>query len=247
MRVAVCGRNLDDLLPLLERFGVERVERDPDLVISYGGDGALLGAERDYPGIPKCPIRDSRTSEKCPEHSEAELLSRLLAQDLPAERIIKLVGCVSQEREVIGLNDVVINKENIASAVRFRVCVDGVLYAEHQIVGDGLVAATPFGSTGFYRAITRSLFRLGIGLAFNNTTEPLDHLVVGEDTHVDVEILRGPAVLLADNSPDRIPLTEGDHVLIRRHPQKVTVHGLDSFRCRRCFELRYREEPCRVW
>ena len=51
-RVKIVGRNLDDLRPLLKMFPVKLVETEPDLVISYGGDGSLLGAERDFPGVP---------------------------------------------------------------------------------------------------------------------------------------------------------------------------------------------------
>ena len=38
---------------------LEYVESDPDLVISYGGDGIFLIAERIFPGVPKILIRDS--------------------------------------------------------------------------------------------------------------------------------------------------------------------------------------------
>ena len=48
-KVKIVGRNLDDLRPLLRMFPVKLVDSDPDLVISYGGDGSLLGAERDFP------------------------------------------------------------------------------------------------------------------------------------------------------------------------------------------------------
>ena len=54
-KVKLVGRNLEDLRPLLRMFPVEIVDSEPDLVISYGGDGSLLGAERDFPGVPKCP------------------------------------------------------------------------------------------------------------------------------------------------------------------------------------------------
>ncbi|MFA6724146.1 MAG: hypothetical protein WCS95_05695, partial [Lentisphaeria bacterium] len=57
LRVLLYGRNLEDLRPLLQGFPLDIVQEDPELVITHGGDGSLLGAERLYPGIPKCPIR----------------------------------------------------------------------------------------------------------------------------------------------------------------------------------------------
>ena len=237
LRVLICGRSLTELRRLLSRFAVQVVDRNPELVISYGGDGALLGAERDFPGVPKCPLRDRRTHPKCPEHDEAAVLELLMAGRLAESRLSKLTAETGAHQRVTGMNDIVVSKENITSAVRFRLWLDDEL-CENQIVGDGLVVATPFGSTGYYRSITHSLFRVGIGLAFNNTTEPLDHLVVNDGTVVTIEIIRGPALLLADNDPVRLRLAQGARVAIVKSPDEATVLGLDIFRCKDCYRLR---------
>ncbi|OGV83628.1 MAG: hypothetical protein A3K19_07665 [Lentisphaerae bacterium RIFOXYB12_FULL_65_16] len=237
LRVALCGRNLRDIADILRGFPVRVVERQPDVVISYGGDGALLGAERDFPGVPKCPIRDRRSAPKCARHGEEQVVELLLAGRLRESRLSRLEAEGPAGTRLAGINDVLVNKKNIASAVRFRLWLDGQLY-KSQVVGDGLVVATPFGSTGYYRSITHSLFRVGVGLAFNNSTEPLDHLVVDGSTLIEVEILRGPAVLLADNDPARISLNKGDRVAVRRSDAETTILGLDVFRCEDCYQLR---------
>jgi len=236
MRVAICGRNLDELTAILATLPVEIVPEKPDVVIAYGGDGALLGAERDFPGVPKCPIRDRRGSPKCPDHTVEGTLARLLAGTLQVSRLITLEAAAGARR-IAGINDVVVNKRIISSAVRYRLWLGDELY-KNQIVGDGLVIATPFGSTGYYRSITHSLFRVGIGLAFNNSTEPLDHLVVAQETQIRVEVLRGPAVLLADNNPSRISLRQGDVVTVERQLRETEILGLDIFRCPACWQLR---------
>lgn len=237
MRVSLYGRNLDELRILLRDFpGFQIVKEDPELVIAHGGDGALLGAERDFPGIDKLPLRDRKHNPKCPEHDERQVLQALLDGKLSQTRLEKLEAA-SPSGMVRGINDVCINKANISSAVRFRLWLDGRL-ENSQVVGDGLVVSTVFGSTGYYRSITKSTFRTGLGLAFNNSTEPMDHLVVGPETRIEVEILRGPALLLADNAPERIPLRIGDHIRIFREPVTTRVFGLDVFRCRSCFALR---------
>jgi NAD+ kinase len=241
IRAAICGRNLADLRQLLQSLPIEIVEQSPELVICYGGDGSLLGAERDFPGIPKCPVRDSRANAKCPEHAEERVLEQLVAGQLRPSRLAKIEAVCGERRRVVGLNDVVISKKVISSAVRCRVWLDDELLAQ-QTVGDGLVVATPFGSTGYYRSITHSLFRLGLGIAFNNTKEPVDHLVVPENTTIRVEMIRGPAVLLADNDPTRVPLRRGDRIVIQRTPGQATVLGLDVFRCKECERLRQRNE-----
>ncbi len=243
MKIAVRGRHLADLYPLLARYPVEIVEQHPELVISYGGDGALLGAEREFPGIPKVPIRDRRSTPKCDRHTEELVLAELFGQRLKESRLSKVKACHDGRVVAVGLNDIVISRLLIASAVRYRIWLNDELYA-HQIVGDGLVVSTPFGSTGYYRSITHSLFRLGLGLAFNNSTEPVNHLVLEETTRIIVEILRGPAVLLADNDPHETALKKGDKIEITVTDQQAIIIGLDVFRCPECYWLRqHRENP----
>jgi len=243
MRVILCGRHLDELRQILAGFPVREVTARPDLVLSYGGDGALLGAERAFPGVPKLPLRDRRSNPHCPEHGEELALASLIAGRLKEARLIKLEAIAAGRAAVplTAVNDIVVHNRIITSAVRYRVWLNDDLYA-NQVVGDGLVAATPFGSSGYYRSITHSIFKTGIGLAFNNSTEPTHHLVLPETAQVRVQILRGPAVLLADNAPGRVTLAAGTEVVIRRSPQVATVLGLDLFRCPACARRR-QENP----
>lgn len=242
-RVAIRGRNLADLTEQLKQHDVEIVNQDPDLVISHGGDGALLGAEREFPGVPKCPIRDLRNNPPCPLHRGLDIVGLALHNKLTRFEVIK-VEARTNGHVFTALNDISIHRKIPSSAVRFRLNLDHQLYA-NQIVGDGLVVATPFGSTGYYRSITHSIFRIGLGLAFNNTTEPIDHLVVEESCQIKVGILRGPAVVVADNDPNQIELRSGDCLEFRRTGHKAVILGLDILRCRDCFTLRQKmENPC---
>jgi len=237
IRVAVCGRHLDDLHRRLKGFPIEVVTENPELVISYGGDGALLGAERVWPGVPKCPIRDVRRNPKCPKHGEEQVLTMLVRGELRSSQLMRLQAEAPDGSHRYAINDVVIAKQNPASAVRTRIWL-GEELLQSQNVGDGLLVATPFGSTGYYQSITRGCFLTGIGLAFNNPMHWQDYIVLPEDTVVRVEILRGPALLLADNDPARICLTDGDRLTVKRVSGTTTAYGMDIFRCRDCYRLR---------
>lgn len=69
MKLAVIGQNSRMLAKLLEQRGVELcAPAEAELLIPYGGDGTMLGAEREYPGIRKFPIRDEETAPLCPKH-----------------------------------------------------------------------------------------------------------------------------------------------------------------------------------
>jgi NAD+ kinase len=126
---------------------------------------------------------------------------------------------------LIGLNDVIVHNSLPTSGVRYRVWIDERGFSD-EIMGDGVVVATPFGSTAYYRSITRGTFRVGIGLAFNNSIEQVDHLVLGEDAVIRVQITRGPAIVVADNSPHAIPLDDGEEVTIRRADSEAVLLSL---------------------
>ena len=57
---------------------------------------------------------------------------------------------------------------------------------------------------------------IGIGLAFNNSTERSDHMILKEDAKIELEITRGPAVVFADNQNGQIELNIGDKVTITK-------------------------------
>ena len=236
VNVAIRGRHLEDLRKVLKGFPIRIVESNPSIIISYGGDGALLGAEREFPGVPKLPLRDERSNPKCPLHADQDVLASLVAGTLVETELTK-IEAQSRKLRLVAVNDIVVHNRITTSAVRYRIWLDDELYA-NRVVGDGLVVATPFGSTGYYRSITHSLFKLGIGLAFNNSTEPTDHLVIDEASVIRVEVLRGPAVVLADNGPEKIQLHNGNEVIIRKSPQRARVLGIDVFRCPACYRLR---------
>jgi len=93
-----------------------------------------------------------------------------------------------------------------------------------EIIGDGIVVATPsFGSTGYYKSITDSFFEVGIGLAYNNSTEQSDHVVLDENRIISIEITRGPAIIYADNQETSISLNKGDVATIKKSSQTAKI------------------------
>ena len=231
-RVLLIGRNLDDLIPHIPN-GVELVSDNPDFIICHGGDGTLLGAERSYPGIPKLALRDSRSNPKCPQHA----VEKVLAMDLKPKKFMKMEVVDSKGRVVVGVNDIVLHNADPCSAIRYHIWIDGEPFLQ-QIVGDGLVASTPFGSSAYYKSITGSTFNVGFGIAFNNSTEPMNHLVLSDESTVEVMVTRGPAILFADNDPSRLNLSSGDKFTIRPSKDSATFYGIDIFRCLDCYVLR---------
>ncbi|MEZ5066391.1 MAG: hypothetical protein R3B81_16815 [bacterium] len=224
-RILVLGRDTANVVAAVEECGLESVRERPDVVLTWGGDGLLLGSEREWPGVPKLPLRNSRHGKRCGPHELRDALRRLAAGSLSETRWRK-VRADAHGETLVGLNDIIVHNSRPTSSVRYRVWIDDREFGD-EILGDGVVAATVFGSTAYYRSITHSLFQAGIGLAFNNSTEPLDHLVLPEETVIRVRITRGPALVCADNDPNAIALEEGDEVVIELADQEAVILGLD--------------------
>jgi NAD+ kinase len=223
-RVLVLGHDAETIRRLVRDKGLEDVNTEPDVILTHGGDGLLLGSEREWPGVPKLALRWSRRGRKCEPHQIEEALDRLIGGQLERRTFLKLRG-QAQGETLVGLNDVVVHNAQPTSGVRYRVWIDEQEFSD-EITGDGVVVATPFGSTAYYRSITRGTFRVGIGLAFNNSIEQVDHLVLPEESVIRVRITRGPAIVLADNSPRVIHLDDGDEAVIRRAGEEAVLLSL---------------------
>ncbi len=209
----------------------ELVETNPDTIVCFGGDGTLLTAEQRWPGVPKVPILNSNRGNRCIARPAKEVLDRLAANELARSEFTKLTCDVEhkeatkEDRTVVAMNEVNVHMGNINSAVRVQVWLGDEPYnGGNEILGDGMVVSTPFGSTAYYNKITRSEFYTGLGIAFNNTSEHTSHVVVPDDITIRVRLNRGPAVLSFDNSQDYIRVKQNDMLIIRKHDHPAIIY-----------------------
>lgn len=240
MKVQVVGVDGDGFLDKVRKLGLEPVADHADVIVAYGGDGTFIGSERRYPGVPKIGIRRDSTCRKCERHRDEVVLERLRRGELERRHLIKLEARWSGGT-ALALNDVILRNHDARTAVRFRVSLGGHTVTE-EMIGDGLVVCTPFGSSAYFRSITRTVLRVGIGVAFNNCTDPLHHMVIGEDEEVEVELTRGPAALAADNDSATPVLDSGDRLVVRSAAAPAVVLAPDTLRCAEC---RYVNAPRR--
>jgi len=215
-RIHIIGKDLEKIegmKEILESHGFEYVEENPDVVITYGGDGMFLIAERMFPGVPKIPLKDSEVGNKCCDLDLGEVLERYSSGAFEIEEIRKLKAVHRgrfEVRELLGTNDIVIRNSLPTEAVRFNVGEIG------EFIGDGVVVSTAYGSSGYFSSITGKEFEEGVGLAFNNVTESHEPLILSGEEKIEIKIIRGPAVLVADNNRDYINLENGDKVMIEQ-------------------------------
>ncbi|HIJ66181.1 MAG TPA: hypothetical protein HPP77_09565 [Candidatus Hydrogenedentes bacterium] len=225
MNILLFGAEAGDIEKYAARFrALKVVESDPEVVVCYGGDGTLLAAELKWPGIPKVPIRNSRRGQRCIPHPPDRVLERLAKNDLVRCEYAKLECALCRPSDassvccLTAMNEVNVHMGHINVAVRFNLWIDDEPYdAGKEIVGDGFVVCTPFGSTAYFNQITRGLFYRGLGVAFKYTAEHTNHLVLPEDAVIRARMTRGPAVLAYDNAPEYLQVSAGDELIIRRH------------------------------
>jgi len=242
MKVILQGKNSKNIEGLLKSLGFEIVTSKPEVIISFGGDGTLLSSERNYPGIPKLPIRNSQFCHKCSDHEDKKLLQNLLAGKLKLKTYQKLQTNL-YGKDLLALNDFVVRNEEAIHAIRFKISINDI--PAGFFIGDGVVIATSFGSTGYFKSIIKESFPAdfsGFGLAFNNTTEKTTPIYFDEeDIDMDragFQLARGKAILTYDNSPDSFHIAEGTSLEFKIADQVAKIYEPTSLRCPNCQVIR---------
>lgn len=152
--------NISSVLP--DNFTAEGFDRLPiseafsqvDAVISLGGDGTLLqcAPEAAENGIPVLGINLGNTGFLAElERSELDMLTRLSTGDYYIDRRMMLDVCVKKGNSILhsflALNDAVVTRGSGAQTIHVEMAVDGQLVS--TVMGDGLIVATPTGSTAY--------------------------------------------------------------------------------------------------
>lgn len=225
-KIAIVGKNkrsVNYYKRKLKDYGFIYSKTKPDMGVSLGGDGTYLFSEMLYPGIPKLLIRDSNICNKCDWDSLEEVLRYVKNGKYVVEEYFKLRAVIRKKsHKLLCVNDFVIRNKLPLYALRFELWLNKKKVG-HEMIGDGIVVSTPFGSTGYYHSISKKSFDKGIGVAFNNLTEKRKHLVVNENSVIKLRITRNEAVLCADNNPRIFHLKEGEMVTISKSREKARI------------------------
>jgi NAD+ kinase len=216
-----------------------------DLVVAIGGDGTMLYASRLVAGrdIPLLGINRGRLGFLA-DITPGEMLRRLdevLAGDFVEERRLMLEAVIDNgsgpARRALALNDVVLQKRETGRMLDFENWVDGVYVNTHG--GDGLVIATPTGSTAYALSgggpiIHPSLDAITLVPICPHTLSDRP-IVIRADSKIEVRVLERPDTS-AEVACDGLPLGElaaGERLLVQAASEQVVlVHprGHDYFR-----------------
>jgi len=216
-----------------------------DLVVAIGGDGTMLYATRLVAGrgVPLLGINRGRLGFLA-DITPGEMLRRVdevLAGEYAEEHRLMLEAVIDNgdaaPRRALALNDVVLQKRATGRMLDFENWVDGVYVNTHG--GDGLVIATPTGSTAYALSGGGPIIHPGLDaialVPICPHTLSDRPIVIRGDAQIEVRVLDRPDTH-GEVTCDGLLLGElaaGQRLVVHAAQERVVLihpHGHDYFR-----------------
>jgi NAD+ kinase len=218
----------------LENAPTQTLGEIADLAIAVGGDGTMLGVARQLAcrGVPLVGINHGRLgfiTDIQLEHWR-EALGAVLDGAHMSEHRTLLIAQVVRDHQVIweelALNDVVVSRSSRAGMIELQVEVDG-MYMYNQRA-DGLIAATPTGSTAYALSANGPILHPGVpGIVLVPVApQALSNrpIVLPDHVRITIRVVEGREPRVAGDMQVFSDLQVGDDIVIKRAP--FTAHFL---------------------
>lgn len=175
-------------------LGTVRALREANAIVTVGGDGTVLFAQR---LAPKVPILGVNLGEKgfladVKLNEVEQALVKLKAGKLRLVKRDRLAGTAHGKRLPDALNDVVVCSANAGKTLAVKVAVDGEIAM--NVRGDGVIVATPTGSTAYARAaggpVVDPRLKAILVVPICPSYSRLAPLIVPMDSHIEIEPTR---------------------------------------------------------
>jgi NAD+ kinase len=213
----------------------EARERMPelDLIVTFGGDGTILRAARmavlhDTPILSVNMGRFGFLAEAQPDEVP-EIMDTVLSGSYWLEDRIMLHAELRRGGEVQGsyeaLNDVVVGHGTISRVVRLVAYVDGEHMADY--VGDGLIVATPTGSTAYSLAAGGPILHPRLEDVLLTPIAPhralQRSLVLPLESVIEIRLSTEYRAVLTIDGQIETPLEDGDRVTVTVSPHRCKL------------------------
>jgi len=208
--------------------GKNDLGKHSDLLITFGGDGTLLSVARNAPaGVPVLGVNMGTLgflTEVRVEEFPA-MLEQILAGDYTTEDRVAFDVSVDG-RSFRVLNDATINKSALARIIDIRVTVSGMFVSTFR--ADGLIVATPTGSTAYNLSAGGPIIYPTMGAVVITPICPhmLTNRPIVLPDNLDIEIgiaTPNQEIFLTLDGQEGLPITERDRVRIRKSEQSVML------------------------
>ncbi|MEK7842838.1 MAG: NAD kinase, partial [Pseudomonadota bacterium] len=235
------SRNLEVLLDCLTAsevtataypaLALEEIGARADLAIVLGGDGTMLNIARKLApfDVPLVGINQGRLGflTDLSIDTMLETVGAMLDGRYVTERRMLLSAeVIRSEASVFGalaLNDVAVNRGSGGSMIEFEVHINGEYV--YSLRADGLIVATPTGSTAYALSSGGPILHPSLDLIALVPVSPhtLSNrpIVVGPDAFVEILMHRTADARVHSDSHFHFDLQENDKVVVRRSPHTV--------------------------
>jgi len=203
-----------------------------DMVLAFGGDGTILSTARSLAphGIPVLGVKVGGMgflAELIPDDLWTGLDDILQGNYKIAERMM-LSARIVDERDVRfhALNDFVLDKGALPRVVRIRTYIDGQFL--NTYIGDGLIIATPTGSTAYSLAAGGPILLPDMDAILITPISPHSlaarPVVISADKKIKVVVEFAPEdIILSADGQTSVQLTEGDKVIFERSEYRMKL------------------------
>lgn len=209
------------------------------LLVVLGGDGSILHVARLAAGA-AAPVfgvnlgRLGFLTEASPQ-DWPQRLERVLAGDFRLERRLLLQAAVARDGVTLtpdfpALNEIVVGRGRQVRVLRFELFVDGDHVASH--VADGIIAATPTGSTAYALAVGGPIMPPELPNYVVVPVAPhltLDRaIVLYENAVLQLAVHFDHEAMLSADGHEMIALRNGDTVTIAKSPRTSLFARVDD-------------------
>ncbi len=222
---------------------VGSVPADVDLVLVLGGDGTLLQAAADLADshVPFLGINLGTLGflTEVNKNDIEAALGRILTGEYEIEKRMMLVGLSydkqGEKDNTRALNDIVITRKGSLQIIKFNISVNGQFL--HKYHADGMIVATPTGSTGYNLSAGGPVVDPKAQLIVLSPICPhsMQHssIVLSPEDEVTIEIEIGhdganQEVEAIFDGSHRVSLFTGDKIVIRRSEKTTGIMKLNQ-------------------
>jgi NAD+ kinase len=237
----------------------ETIGGETDVAVVVGGDGTMLSIARQLApfDVPLIGINQGRLGflTDIPLVTMEDALDAMLAGRHVEERRTLVEATVHRAgdgttQRVLALNDVVVNRGTSGGMIDIAVDIDGrFVYAMRS---DGLIVATPTGSTAYALSAQGPIVDPQVPALLLVPVAPhaLTNrpVVIGESAKIVITLLRGTDAWAHCDGQAHMQLAEGDRVAVERGRHAVRIlhpEGYDHFAMLRQ-KLHWSETPERL-
>ncbi len=212
---------------------LEALAARANLAIVIGGDGTMLNITRAFSPhrVPLIGVNQGRLgflTDLTLENMLPGIAAMLEGEFVSERRLLLSARVMRDEVEVfsgLAFNEVVVHRSHISSMVEFEVRIDGEYLSNQR--ADGLIVATPTGSTSYAMSAGGPILHPGLEVLelvpicpHTLSNRPI---VVSASSVLEIVMHRSYDIPVRLDSHTNFDLQMGDKILVTRHPDYATL------------------------